>query len=160
MKKELTGLLFDNDGVLIDSMPGALRAWVKWGEVYHPGFALTPEFHGRRASDIVKDMVTPEEFQASYDYINLLEIAESASTRPLPGTLEFLAQLPAGHWNIVTGANPELAKVRLESRYRKHSLLPTMQRTASLTRSHICLVPQRLESMSASVRSLRMRQQG
>ena len=106
MKKELTGLLFDNDGVLIDSMPGALRAWVKWGEVYHPGFALTPEFHGRRASDIVKDMVTPEEFQASYDYINLLEIAESASTRPLPGTLEFLAQLPAGHWNIVTGANP------------------------------------------------------
>jgi len=115
MKKELTGLLFDNDGVLIDSMPGALRAWVKWGEVYHPGFALTPEFHGRRASDIVKDMVTPEEFQASYDHINLLEIAESASTRPLPGTLEFLAQLPAGHWNIVTGANPELAKVRLDA---------------------------------------------
>ena len=115
MKKQLTGLLFDNDGVLIDSMPGALRAWVKWGEVYHSGFALTPEFHGRRARDIVKDMVTPEEFQASYDYINLLEIAESASTRPLPGTLEFLAQLPAGQWNIVTGANPELAKVRLDA---------------------------------------------
>lgn len=115
MKKEVQGLLFDNDGVLIDSMPGALRAWVKWGEVYHPGFELTPEFHGRRAGDIVKDLVSTEEYQASYDYINLLEIAEAANTKPLPGTMEFLSQLPKGRWNIVTGANPELAKVRLEA---------------------------------------------
>ncbi len=115
MKKEVQGLLFDNDGVLIDSMPGALRAWVKWGEVYHPGFELTPEFHGRRAGDIVKDLVSTEEYQASYDYINLLEIAEAESTKPLPGTMEFLSQLPQGRWNIVTGANPELAKVRLEA---------------------------------------------
>lgn len=115
MKKEVQGLLFDNDGVLIDSMPGALRAWVKWGEVYHPGFELTPEFHGRRAGDIVKDLVSTEEYQASYDYINLLEIAEAANTKPLPGTTEFLSQLPKGRWNIVTGANPELAKVRLEA---------------------------------------------
>lgn len=115
MKKEVQGLLFDNDGVLIDSMPGALRAWVKWGEVYHPGFELTPEFHGRRAGDIVKDLVSTEEYQASYDYINLLEIAEAANTKPLPGTMEFLSQLPQGCWNIVTGANPDLAKVRLEA---------------------------------------------
>ena len=115
MKKEVQGLLFDNDGVLIDSMPGALRAWAKWGEVYHPGFELTPEFHGRRAGDIVKDLVSTEEYQASYDYINLLEIAEAANTKPLPGTMEFLSQLPQGCWNIVTGANPDLAKVRLEA---------------------------------------------
>ena len=115
MKKEVQGLLFDNDGVLIDSMPGALRAWVKWGEVYHPGFELTPEFHGRRAGDIVKDLVSTEEYQASYDYINLLEIVEAANTTPLPGTMEFLSQLPQGCWNIVTGANPDLAKVRLEA---------------------------------------------
>lgn len=115
MKKEVQGLLFDNDGVLIDSMPGALRAWVKWGKVYHPGFELTPEFHGRRAGDIVKDLVSTEEYRASYDYINLLEIAEAANTKPLPGTMEFLSQLPKGRWNIVTGANPELAKVRLEA---------------------------------------------
>jgi len=115
MQTPLTGLLFDNDGVLVDSMPGALQAWVSWGERYSTGFVLTADYHGRRASDIVAGLVSKDQFQQAYEHINQLELDQAHSTRALPGTLEFLAGLPHGIWNIVTGANPELARARLSA---------------------------------------------
>ena len=115
MRTPLPGLLFDNDGVLVDSMPGALQAWVLWGERYKDSFELTAEYHGRKASDIVAGLVSEDKFQAAFEYINQLELDQAHSTTPLVGTLEFLALLPAGIWNIVTGANPELARARLSA---------------------------------------------
>jgi len=115
MQTPLKGLLFDNDGVLVDSMPGALQAWVLWGERYHHGFDLSAKYHGRRASDIVAELVTAEQVQEALDYINELELDQAHSTTALSGTLELLASLPDGIWNIVTGANPELARARLSA---------------------------------------------
>lgn len=115
MQTPLKGLLFDNDGVLVDSMPGALQAWVLWGERYHPGFVLSAEYHGRRASDIVAELVTEDKFQEALEYINQLELDQAHATIALSGTLELLASLPDGAWNIVTGANPELARARLSA---------------------------------------------
>jgi len=115
MQTPLKGLLFDNDGVLVDSMPGASQAWVLWGERYHHGFDLSPAYHGRRASDIVAELVTEEKFQGALEYINQLELDQAHSTTALSGTLELLASLPDGSWNIVTGANPELARARLSA---------------------------------------------
>jgi sugar-phosphatase len=115
MQTPITGLLFDNDGVLVDSMPGALQAWVLWGDRYKDGFDLKGEFHGRRASDIVAGLVTADKFQEAFEYINQLELDQAHSTKALSGTLEFLDTLPAGMWNIVTGANPELARARLSA---------------------------------------------
>jgi sugar-phosphatase len=115
MQTPLKGLLFDNDGVLVDSMPGASQAWVLWGERYHHGFDLSPACHGRRASDIVAELVTEEKFQGALEYINQLELDQAHSTTALCGTLELLASLPDGSWNIVTGANLELARARLSA---------------------------------------------
>jgi sugar-phosphatase len=115
MQTPLKGLLFDNDGVLVDSMPGASQAWVLWGERYHHGFDLSPACHGRRASDIVAELVTEEKFQGALEYINQLELDQAHSTTALSGTLELLASLPDGSWNIVTGANLELARARLSA---------------------------------------------
>ncbi len=115
MQTPLKGLLFDNDGVLVDSMPGALQAWVLWGERYHPGFVLSAAYHGRRASDIVAELVAGGQFQEALEYINQLELDQAHATIALSGTLELLASLPEGSWNIVTGANPELARARLSA---------------------------------------------
>jgi sugar-phosphatase len=115
MQTPLKGLLFDNDGVLVDSMPGALQAWVLWGERYRPGFVLSAAYHGRRASDIVAELVAGEQFQEALEYINQLELDQAHATIALSGTLDLLASLPEGAWNIVTGANPELARARLSA---------------------------------------------
>lgn len=107
------GLLFDNDGVLVDSMPGAITAWRQWGEKYYPGFELTSEHHGKRAQDLVLQMVGAERFKEADDYINSLEQDLAHLTIPLEGSVEFTTSLVPGSWTVVTSANPNLARARL-----------------------------------------------
>ena len=107
------GLLFDNDGVLVDSMAGAIKAWRKWGERYFPGFELTAEHHGKRAQDLVHSKVNQELFEEANDYINALEQDLASETVPLRGAIELTTSLAPGTWTVVTSANPNLAKARL-----------------------------------------------
>jgi mannitol-1-/sugar-/sorbitol-6-phosphatase len=107
------GLLFDNDGVLVDSMAGAIKAWRQWGEKYFPGFELTSEHHGKRAQDLVLSMVGQELFKEADDYINALEQDLASETVPLEGAVELTTSLQPGSWTVVTSANPNLARARL-----------------------------------------------
>jgi mannitol-1-/sugar-/sorbitol-6-phosphatase len=107
------GLLFDNDGVLVDSMAGAIKAWRQWGEQYFPGFELTSEHHGKRAQDLVLSMVGDELFKEADDYINALEQDLASETIPLQGAVELTTSLEPGTWTVVTSANPNLAHARL-----------------------------------------------
>lgn len=113
MKIEIAGLLFDNDGVLVDSHPAAEAAWREWGAEYKPGFDLTPEWHGRRANEIVMELIGPERFEEANDRINELEQYSAVQTVSLPGSVDLTRSLPKGKWTVVTSANPNLAKARL-----------------------------------------------
>lgn len=108
-------LLFDNDGVLVDSMPGAIAAWRTWGEKYFPGFDLSDEHHGRRAQDMVLEMVGQELFEEANDFINQLEQDSAHLTKALEGSVELINSLVPGTWTVVTSANPNLAKARLQA---------------------------------------------
>jgi mannitol-1-/sugar-/sorbitol-6-phosphatase len=107
------GLLFDNDGVLVDSMPGAIQAWRQWGEKYFPGFELTAEHHGKRAQDLVLQMVGRELFEEANEYINQVEQDLAHLTIPLTGSKSLTESLAPGSWTVVTSANPNLARARL-----------------------------------------------
>ena len=109
------GLLFDNDGVLVDSMQGAIAAWSQWGEKYYPGFVLSSEHHGKRAQDLVLQMVGEELFEEANNHINQLEQDLAHLTIPLTGAQNLTRSLAAGSWTVVTSANPFLAKARLEA---------------------------------------------
>jgi sugar-phosphatase len=108
-------LLFDNDGVLVDSMAGAEESWKIWGEKYSPGFELQHHHHGRRASDLVLDAVGQELFEEANDHINQLEQDLAHLTSALPGAVDLVKSLAPGTWTIVTSANPTLAKGRLDA---------------------------------------------
>jgi sugar-phosphatase len=107
------GLLFDNDGVLVDSMQGAIEGWRAWGEEFSPGFELTQNHHGKRAQDLVLELVGEELHEIANDRINQLEQETSHLTFALKGALELITNLVPGTWTIVTSANPNLAKARL-----------------------------------------------
>ena len=107
------GLLFDNDGVLVDSMQGAIAAWRQWGEKYFPGFELTSEHHGKRAQDLALQMVGEELFEEANNHINQLEQDLAHLTVPLAGAIDLTKSLKPGTWTVVTSANPNLAKARL-----------------------------------------------
>lgn len=106
-------LLFDNDGVLVDSMAGAIQAWSKWAEKYQPGFYLSEEHHGKRAQDIVLALLGEDLFEEANNYINELEQSTAYLTRPLAGAVELVNSLTPGSWTIVTSGNPNLAHGRL-----------------------------------------------
>lgn len=114
MKFFASGLLFDNDGVLVDSHAAAAEAWAQWASEFAPKFNWdVPENAGRRAEDKVREQVAPELFEAANDRINELEQLTAGQTVALPGAVELIHSLPDGTWTVCTSANPNLGRARL-----------------------------------------------
>ena len=114
MKFFASGLLFDNDGVLVDSHEAARQGWEQWSKEYAPHFNWdTPENAGMRAEDKVRALVEAELFEVANNRINELEQSTAHLTEPLPGAVELLNSLFAGTWTVCTSANTNLGKARL-----------------------------------------------
>ena len=116
MKFSCSALLFDNDGVLVDSHQAAKAAWDVWAKEYSPGYDLDKAKNaGRRAEDMVRELVSAELFLVANDRINALEQDTAHLTVGLPGAKELLLSLKSGIWTICTSANPNLGRARLEA---------------------------------------------
>ena len=109
----IRGLLFDNDGVLVDSRPAVDAAWNQWALEFGVPFTMNETMHGRRAEDIVRLMLDPNRFVEGNRRINKLEQESAHQTLSLPGAVALTSSLPAGVWTVVTSANPNLARARL-----------------------------------------------
>lgn len=115
MKFFASGLLFDNDGVLVDSHLAASVAWKIWCDEYAPHIDWDrPENSGQRAEDKVREWIaSPDLFEVANNRINQLEQDSAAQTVALAGALELLTSLPANTWTVCTSANPNLGRARL-----------------------------------------------
>jgi mannitol-1-/sugar-/sorbitol-6-phosphatase len=112
---EASGLLFDNDGVLVDSMGTVDGSWGKWSKTYSPGFQISYEHHGRRASEIVASLVGEELFEEALAEINQLELELTHLTTAMPGAKKLLESLESGTWTVVTSAGKDLGTSRLKA---------------------------------------------
>ena len=112
---EASGLLFDNDGVLVDSMGTVDGSWGKWSKTYSPGFQISYEHHGRRASEIVASLVGEELFEEALAEINRLELELTHLTTAMPGAKKLLESLESGTWTVVTSAGRDLGTSRLKA---------------------------------------------
>jgi sugar-phosphatase len=112
-----SGLLFDNDGVLVDSHAAASAAWKQWCSEYAPHVDWDkPENAGQRAEDKVREWISdPSLFAEANDRINQLEQDSAHETTALGGAVELLHSLPADTWTICTSANPNLGRARILS---------------------------------------------
>jgi sugar-phosphatase len=108
------GLLFDSDGVLVDSDDSALGAWRTWATEHDldPRTVLA-QVHGRRAADTVHQLVAAAGRADALRRINELELEAAAQVRSLPGARELLTRLGQVPWAIVTSATRPLATARL-----------------------------------------------
>jgi sugar-phosphatase len=114
LKYFASGLLFDNDGVLVDSHHAANVAWSKWASEFAPSFKwYVPENAGVRAEDKVREHVGPELFEVANNRINELEQLSAGETLALAGAVELLTSLKAGTWTVCTSANTNLGTARL-----------------------------------------------
>jgi len=110
------GLLFDNDGVLVDSELSVVRSWSRWAveQGLDPAevMAVVP---GRRAADTVAVFVKPSQVEESTALITRFELEDVAGTTAVPGVLDLVPQLDGVPWALVTSGVRELATARLRA---------------------------------------------
>jgi mannitol-1-/sugar-/sorbitol-6-phosphatase len=109
-------LLFDLDGVLINSTPAVARVWRCWA-VEH-GFnpdEVVARAHGRPSLTTVREYLPNADHAAENREVERREIEDLEGVVPLPGALELLASLPEERWTIVTSCTRALAEVRIKA---------------------------------------------
>ncbi|MDO8108398.1 HAD-IA family hydrolase [Isoptericola sp. b441] len=108
-------VLFDSDGVLVDSKEVGERAWIEWAHLHglEPRAVLT-DLHGRRSRETVALHVAPEAVEAATAVIDGLELERVDGTRALPGAAALVASLPEACRAVVTSAPHALGVARLE----------------------------------------------
>ena len=109
-------LLFDLDGVLIDSTPAVARVWHQWAldHGFNPE-EVVARAHGRPSLATVRDYLPHADHDAENREVERREIADLAGVVPLPGALALLAGLPPDCWTIVTSCTRRLAEVRIKA---------------------------------------------
>ena len=110
------GLLFDLDGVLVDSTPAVARVWSKWA-IEH-GFdpeETVQRAHGRPSIATIRDLLPNADAEAENRIVEQGELDDTDGVIPLPGTRELLNSLAPDHWAIVTSCTRALAETRLRA---------------------------------------------
>ncbi|MDO5675892.1 MAG: HAD-IA family hydrolase [Propionibacteriaceae bacterium] len=110
-----SAVLFDCDGVLVDSARIIDESWTRWAlEVGVEPAAVLRALHGRRSQDtvalFVEDLVERAEALALIDAI---ELEDAAGTGAIPGARELLASIPEDRWAVFTSGSVPLATARL-----------------------------------------------
>jgi mannitol-1-/sugar-/sorbitol-6-phosphatase len=109
-------VLFDMDGVLVDSTPAVARVWTGWARQH----GLVPEdvvrqAHGRPSLATIIELLPHGDHDAENREVERREIEDIADVVALPGALTLLQAIPQNRWAVVTSATRALAKVRLRA---------------------------------------------
>ncbi len=110
------GLLFDMDGVLLDSTPAVARVWRQWA-IEH-GFSpekVVRAAHGRPSISTIRDYLPDSDYDTENREVERRELADLEGIVPWPGAIELLRSLPLDRWAIVTSCTRPLAEVRLRA---------------------------------------------
>src|SRR5712664_1093031 len=110
------GVLFDMDGVLVDSTAAVARVWSVWASKH----GLDPETvvkiaHGRPSISTIRELLPGADHEAEDREVERLEIEDVEGIIALPGAEELLRVVPSNRYAIVTSATRPLAEVRLRA---------------------------------------------
>jgi sugar-phosphatase len=113
---QCSALLFDLDGVLIDSTPAVARVWSRWA-VEH---GLDPETvvrqaHGRPSRSTIRELLPNADIDREDREVERREMEDVEGLVLLPGARELLNTLPPERWTIATSCTRPLAEVRLRA---------------------------------------------
>ncbi|MGE5324571.1 MAG: HAD family hydrolase [Actinomycetota bacterium] len=107
-------VLFDLDGVLVDSTPAVARVWAKWALAH----GLSPETaiahaHGRRSIETIRALAPEMNAEEENLRVEQMEIVDREGVIALPGAARLLNSLPPDRFAIVTSATTALARARI-----------------------------------------------
>jgi sugar-phosphatase len=113
-----SALLFDLDGVLIDSTPAVARVWRRWALEHR----LDPETvvrmaHGRPSRTTIRELLPNADIDIDREdrEVERREMEDLDGVVLLPGARQLLNVLPPERWTIATSCTRPLAEVRLRA---------------------------------------------
>lgn len=107
-------ILFDLDGVLVDSHAVVERTWRRWTErhaIHVPD--IVRRAHGRRSIETVREVAPQLDADEEVRWLAEAELGDFDGVVALPGAGSMLEVLREGEWAVVTSGGRELARRRL-----------------------------------------------
>lgn len=106
-------LLFDFDGVLVDSTTAVAHQYTIWAREH----GLDPELilraaHGVRTVEVIRQAAPHLDAEAETSKIEQRE-ADDRSVRVMPGAIELVNSIPLNRWAVVTSGRRALATSRI-----------------------------------------------
>jgi sugar-phosphatase len=121
---ECDGVLFDLDGVLVDSARVVVRTWHTWARTKGLDAERFMEIaHGRRPAETIRLIAPDLDAEAEAAELERLEVNDTDGILQIEGALELLRSLPEGSWTVVTSGSRALASGRM-----RHVGLPLPER--------------------------------
>jgi sugar-phosphatase len=125
IKKEVTkkrmptfrcaAILFDLDGVLVDSTGSVGRQWRIWarerGIDEEKVIAIA---HGVRAVEVIRTVAPHLDAEAEVRSLEKREAADHDGVAVMPGAIDLVHSIPEGFWGVVTSGSRQLATARLQ----------------------------------------------
>ena len=111
-----SAVLFDSDGVLVDSDDSVRSAWTRWATTYglSPDEVL-PLVHGRRSIETVQLLIDRPGRSDALAIIDRFELEDAVHVAAVPGADVLVTSIPRDHWAVITSALTALARARLSA---------------------------------------------
>lgn len=109
-------LLFDLDGVLVDSTANVERHWRDWATSNGLDVErILSVVHGRRAIDSIREQAPHLDAERELAKLVEAEMRDTSGILVFPGAAALLASIPRGRWAIVTSGTHGVASARLRA---------------------------------------------
>jgi sugar-phosphatase len=109
-----SAILFDLDGVLVDSTRAVDREWREWAARKGvDGDAIMAIAHGVRTIEVIRRVAPHLDAEAEANAIENHEAGDQRGVTVMPGAVDLVRSIPEGRWGVVTSGSRLLARNRL-----------------------------------------------
>ncbi|NMC52952.1 MAG: HAD family hydrolase [Chloroflexi bacterium] len=109
-------ILFDLDGVLIDSTTSIVQHWREWAEQHNLDLDfILQNAHGMRTIETMRIVAPHLNVEEESRRFTANEITDTAGVVSIDGARPLLTALPPANWAIVTSCGMDLVKIRLSA---------------------------------------------
>jgi len=111
---DCSAILFDLDGVLVDSTRSVTRQWRLWAAEH----SIDPDYtvsiaHGRRSIEVIRMLAPHLDAEGETLRLEAREAADLEGVEVMPGAADLLRSIPESRWCVVTSGTRRLATSRL-----------------------------------------------